>query len=273
MKKKVNSVFIALFCLCFSYNLFANDISDNPPFKLNPLNDGIILGVSGGLAGSAFLYRDVFHAKENNFVQVSYDKADVNGFDQIFMRPYSKTLHIVGTGTMILSMASPFALLCTPNSQWFTIGTMFAETLLLAQGTKEWIKNVVYRPRPYVYFDGYPQDKVDEGDWNCSFPSGHATMAFAGAAFLSYVFCQYYPESSWKYAVTGISFGIAALTGALRMASGNHYFTDVLVGALIGTSCGFLVPFMHTQNYYAVFQKKKVQSSVSPLGFNVKFNF
>ena len=51
MKKKVNSVFIALFCLCFSYNLFANDISDNPPFKLNPLNDGIILGVSGGLAG------------------------------------------------------------------------------------------------------------------------------------------------------------------------------------------------------------------------------
>ena len=73
--------------------------------------------------------------------------------------------------------------------------------------------------------------------------------------------------------MTGISFGIAALTGALRMASGNHYFTDVLVGALIGTSCGFLVPFMHTQNYYAVFQKKKVQSAVSPLGFNVKFNF
>ena len=58
------------------------------------------------------------------------------------MRPYSKTLHIVGTGTMILSMASPFALLCTPNSQWFTIGTMFAETLLLAQGTKEWIKKI-----------------------------------------------------------------------------------------------------------------------------------
>ena len=53
----------------------------------------------------------------------------------------------------------------------------------------------------------------------------------------------------------------------------QSYFTDVLVGALIGTSCGFLVPFMHTQNYYAVFQKKKVQSSVSPLGFNVKFNF
>ena len=98
-------------------------------------------------------------------------------------------------------------------------------------------------------------------------------MAFAGAAFLSYVFCQYYPESSWQYAVTGISFGIAALTGALRMASGNHYFTDVLSGALIGTTCGFLIPYMHTQDYYSLFQKKSIKTSASPLGFNVKFEF
>ncbi len=124
-----------------------------------------------------------------------------------------------------------------------------------------------------MYFDGFPQDKVDDGDWNCSFPSGHTTLVFAGAAFLSYVFSQYFPDSSWKYAVYGISFGMAALTGALRMCSGNYYFTDVLVGAIIGTSCVFLVPYMHTQNYYGMFQKKKVQTSVSPLGFNVKFSF
>ena len=41
----------------------------------------------------------------------------------------------------------------------------------------------------------------------------------------------------------------------------------------LGAGVHFLVPFMHTQDYYAVFQKKKVQPSVSPLGFNVKFNF
>ena len=30
------------------------------------------------------------------------------------------------------------------------------------------------------------------------------------------------------------------------MASGNHFLTDVLVGAAIGTVCGFAVPYMHT---------------------------
>ena len=51
----------------------------------------------------------------------------------------------------------------------------------------------------------------------------------------------------WKAAVAGFSFGIAALTGGLRMASGNHFFTDVLTGATIGTACGFIIPALHHQ--------------------------
>ena len=35
-----------------------------------------------------------------------------------------------------------------------------------------------------MYFDGYPMDKVADGDWDSSFPSGHTTLAFAGAAFV-----------------------------------------------------------------------------------------
>ncbi len=272
MKKRLIKIAFVFVCACFCARVFADDF-ENPPFKLNLLNDVIISGVSGTLAGSAFLYSDVFKAKENNYTENGYDKSDVNAFDQIFMNPYNKTLHYIGTGTMILSMASPLALLCAPSSQWLTIGVMFAETLLLAQGTKEWIKNVVYRARPYMYYDGFPEDKVSDGDWNCSFPSGHATMAFAGASFLSYVFTCYYPDSAWRFAVYGISFGTAVLTGVLRMCSGNHFFSDVIVGAVLGTGCGFLIPFMHSERFYSLFKKKNVQASVSPLGFNMKISF
>lgn len=272
MKKYLKKIIIAFVCVCLGAKFFADDF-DVSPFKLNVLNDSIILGVSGGLAGSAFLYSDIFKAKANNYEKNSYKKSDVIVFDQIFMNSYNKTLDFVGTGTMILSMASPFVLFCTPPSQWLTIGTMFAETLLLAQGVKEWIKNLVYRPRPYMYYENFPQDKIDDGDWNCSFPSGHTTLSFAGAAFLSYVFSCYYPKSSWKYAVYGISFGTAILTGILRMCSGNHFFTDVLAGAIIGTGCGFLIPFMHSKTYYSMFKKKKADVSISPLGFNLKFYF
>ena len=31
------------------------------------------------------------------------------------------------------------------------------------------------------------------------------------------------------------------------MASGNHFFTDVLAGAAIGTACGFIIPALHSQ--------------------------
>lgn len=272
MKKYLKKIAFSFLLVCLGARIFADDF-ENPPFKLNLLNDAVIFGVSGGLAGSAFLYGDVFKAKPNDYVENGYDKADVIVFDQIFMNRYNKTLHIIGTGAMILSMASPLALLCVPNSQWVTIGVMFAETLLLSQGIKEWIKNAVFRPRPYMYYDGFPRDKVESGDWNCSFPSGHTTMAFAGATFLSYVFTRYYSDSAWKYAVYGMSFGTAVLTGILRMCSGNHFFTDVLVGAIIGTGCGFLIPFLHSEAFYSIFKKKNVQTSVSPLGFNMKISF
>ena len=89
------------------------------------------------------------------------------------------------------------------------------------------------------------------------------------------VYCQCYPASKWTYAVAGVSFGLAALTGALRMASGNHFFTDVLVGAVLGTACGFAVPYMHTKLFYSNFEKKSggARAAVSPAGFTLSFDF
>ena len=254
--------------------LWASTYEYVQPFSLNPVNDGIQLGLGVTLSGSALVCDKFLHIKDNTFNADDLNKSDIAGLEQIFMRPYSKPLHIVGTGTMVLAMATPAVFGTMPSNEWMTIGTMYLETLLIANGIKEWTKLLVYRPRPYMYFDGYPQDKVDDGDWNCSFPSGHTTLAFAGAAFTTMVFCQCFPESKWKYAVAGGAFGIAAATGALRMASGNHFLTDVLVGAAIGTVCGFAVPYMHTQTFYGKFQKKAggARAAVSPAGFAVSFD-
>lgn len=276
IKKLRASVIICFFLL--ASNLFALDVDYVQPFKLNPLNDGIQLGVGIGLSGSAFVCDKFVHLKKNEYNASDWVKSDIPVFEQIFMRPYSKPLHIVGTGTMALSMAAPAVFAVMPYKEWFTIGTMYAETLLIANGIKEWTKLLVYRARPYMYFDGYPQDKLEDGDWNCSFPSGHTTLAFAGAAFTTMVYCQCFPKSKWKYAVAGASFGMAAVTGALRMASGNHFFTDVLAGAFIGTACGFLVPFLHSQLFYGKFEKESgegnsARAQISPAGFNMTFSF
>ncbi len=275
-KKSLRKIFIYSFLLVFVQNgLFANLFEYEQPFELNPVNDGILLGTGVALSGSALICNNILHLKENEYDSLKLNKSDIPVLDQVFMNPYSKPLHIVGTGTLILSMATPAIFAIMPGKEWLTIGTMYAETLLLANGIKEWLKFFVYRSRPYMYFDDYPLDKVEDGDWNCSFPSGHTTIAFAGAAFTTMVFSQCYPDSGWKYGVAGISFGLAALTGGLRMASGNHFFTDVLVGAILGTTCGFLVPYMHTKGFYAKFEKKSggVKAAITPTGLTISIKF
>lgn len=244
-------------------------------FALNPVNDSIQLGVGAALSGSALICDKFVHIKKNEFNPADWKKEDIPELEQIFMRPYSKPLHIVGTGTMGLALAAPAILALAPSNQWLTFGTMYLETLLIANGIKEWTKLLVYRARPYMYFDDFPQEKVEDGDWSCSFPSGHTTFAFAGAAFTTMVFCQCFPNSDWKYVVAGASFGLAALTGAMRMASGNHFLTDVLVGAVIGTAVGFTVPYLHTKSFYGKFEKKSGAASagLNPAGFTFTYNF
>ena len=245
------------------------------PFSLNPVNEGIQLGVGAALSGSALVCDKLLKIKDSDYHAEDWAKSDIAPLEQMFMRPYSKPLHIVGTGTMGLAMLTPAIFCVMPKNEWLTIGTMYVETILIANGIKEWTKLLVYRARPYMYYDDYPRDKVEDGDWNCSFPSGHTTFAFAGAAFTTMVYCQCFPESRWKYAVAGGAFGIAVLTGAFRMASGNHFISDVFVGALIGTACGFAVPYMHTKSFYGKFERKSKSTSaaLTPTGFTVSYNF
>lgn len=259
----------------YGASLFSEPLDYEQAFSLNPVNEGIQLGLGAVLSGSALVCDKFVDIKKNEYNPEDWEKSDIAVMDQLFMRPYSKPLHIVGTGTMALAMATPAIFAIMPGSEWLTIGVMYAETLLIANGIKEWTKLLVYRARPYMYFDDYPQDKLEDGDWNCSFPSGHTTFAFAGAAFTTMVFCQSFPASKWKYVVAGASFGMAVLTGAFRMASGNHFFTDVLVGAVIGSAVGFAVPYMHTKSFYGKFERKPktASASLTPAGFTVSYNF
>ena len=71
--------------------------------------------------------------------------------------------------------------------------------------------------------------------------------------------------------MTASSFGLATTVGIIRMSSGNHFATDVLAGAAIGTICGFIVPFFHSTTFRnMVGLNKNTDITVSPLGFNVR---
>ena len=242
---KAELVFLAASSL-FSLDCAA-DGNFGSPFCLDPVLDTSVIAAAAGLNGAVLYLDKVREVNQPGFEGKIYDPFEVNGFDRLFMKPYSSSIDDLGTYMGLVSVLSPTVLLAAPSDQWITIGTMYAETIALAYGFKELGKLCIGRARPFMYYDDYPKEAVQSHDWNKSFPSGHTTLAFAGASFTSYVFSKYFPDSSWKIPVIGSSFFMALSTAACRVASGDHFPTDVIAGAAAGTACGILVPWIHTR--------------------------
>ena len=71
-----------------------------------------------------------------------------------------------------------------------------------------------------------------------SFPSGHTSIAFMGAEFLS----QEYSQKSVWYGVAGYT--LAATTGVFRLYNRDHWFSDVVAGAgfgILSTKAAYLI--------------------------------
>ncbi len=67
-----------------------------------------------------------------------------------------------------------------------------------------------------------------------SFPSGHATLAFALATFLTW---YWHPA----IVVCFLLYAIASVVAIARVVVGVHYLTDIIVGTMIGTGASLLV--------------------------------
>lgn len=261
MKAFFKKIFSFSLLLVLSVPLFSNEDDGARPspfnlwgngevFALNPIMDSALLGTGVLLSGGDLILDNALKLNRQEYKGEIYDKDDVNALDRKFMNSYSKNLDRAGDLLLVASMATPVVLAATSKEEWLTCGVMYAETLLIANGIKEITKLCVTRARPYMYYepDTFPESDVDDGDWANSFPSGHCTMAFAGATFTSYTFCKYFPDSNLRFPVIAGSYAMAVGTASLRLASGNHFMTDVLTGAAIGSAVGFLVPWLHTFN-------------------------
>ncbi len=224
-----------------------------PPFALSALPDTALLtfGAAAAITGFALTKYSDFP----KWYERSYNKDSINSFDRLWYNRYSKNVDRAGDvavalGGYILPLAVFSGQTIAGNMDsmdFLTVGVMYAETWCFTYGIKNIIKTQIRRTRPYMYTSSWESDGVKSGDFVMSFPSGHSTDAFMGAAFLTYVFSEYYPESSLRWPLVAISYSIAVGTGVLRVASGNHFMTDVLSGATLGTAIGFFVPFIHTR--------------------------
>lgn len=133
----------------------------------------------------------------------------------------------------------------SPELERFGKDTLvIAQTYASAYLLTNIMKVLARRLRPFNYDPRFVSRRRD-GDSRLSFPSGHTSMAFAGAATLSVLLDQRFPGEEWAIGAAMGGFAVASAVGVSRVLAGRHFPTDVLVGAAIGTTLGLLVPRFH----------------------------
>ena len=134
------------------------------------------------------------------------------------------------------------------NARFANFGIVYGQdvtTNLVLNGIS---KLTFRRPRPYTY--GLPvKDDLDPRERNVSFYSGHTSTAFTAAVAGSLLYAESGPTRTGKLIVWGSDMLLAGATSNLRIRAGKHYYSDVLVGALVGTGIGVLVPVLHGLRY------------------------
>jgi membrane-associated phospholipid phosphatase len=109
----------------------------------------------------------------------------------------------------------------------------------------EWLKVLVHRKRPVLY-TGAAAAAAPYRNNQQSFPSGHTSVAFAVAT--SYLVIAQREHLPHRARNATFLFGGATGIGALRMAGGRHFPTDVIGGAVLGSAIGWLVAAVHPRS-------------------------
>lgn len=99
----------------------------------------------------------------------------------------------------------------------------------------EILKHVVKEPRPFITHPELLSHVIGVPPSSYSFPSGHASAAFAGALVIGYFF------KKWRVWVYLLATCIAISRPFLLV----HYPTDVIAGAIIGLISGILAFFFY----------------------------
>lgn len=145
----------------------------------------------------------------------------------------AKTLSSTATP---VSLALPAGLLIvgfsTKNKTLQQQGWQALGGFVIASAATQITKRIVLRQRPFIAQPSLFVARIEGEEPNYSFPSGHATTAFATATTLAINYRKWYviiPAYAWAGAI-----------GYSRMRLGVHYPSDVLAGAVTGAAGAWL---------------------------------
>jgi membrane-associated phospholipid phosphatase len=196
------------------------------------------------------------------------DRTKINWLDRPFAGRYAPGWTTAGTiVSAAVLVAQPMSLLPFETPAHAANDTVvLAQSVLFSNALSVIFEVGARRPRPWLYGTAAPLSERMDANSSFSFWSGHTAASFA-ATFASWrTLGRLGVPTRARYVVFGLSLAASTFVAMSRVASGDHFPTDVMVGAGVGTSFGFLAPALHGRGVAVVPSVTADASSVSMVG-------
>jgi membrane-associated phospholipid phosphatase len=126
-----------------------------------------------------------------------------------------------------------------------TDAVIIVESIAWAATITHIFRYAVRRPRPYLYFDNVYPDHRNTADATMSFWSGHSSELVAFGVSTAYILTRRHKSLALRITAWSVAAALGVTEGILRVGSGDHFFSDVVIGTAVGVASGLAVPAVH----------------------------
>jgi hypothetical protein len=219
----------------------------NEVYHLKPAVDVPIIAV--GTVWALYALPKVYSKGGSTEEQIlSLNKNNINGFDRWAVYPYSDTYNTISYYPFYASIPLPFVFFLTgekTRNDFWKLSYLYWETMAVTGMFGVSATYFVDKYRPYAYTSETAMDKRMSQNAKNSFYAGHVEIVAVSTFFISKVYSDYYPESNIKWVFYGAASVVTGATAYLRLWGGQHFPSDILLGAGMGALSGILVPQAH----------------------------
>jgi membrane-associated phospholipid phosphatase len=198
---------------------------------------------------------------------------NINSFDRYAVGKLNMDADIASDVLFATNLALPHVLglidqlVSEPEDGWIGYAKdemVLIQTTGISLALNALVGMIVRRPRPLVYDENAPEHLRTGGTSSLSYFSGHVAVSMAVLTSYNTIFTMRHPDSDLLvplWVTTYLSVGAVAW---LRVESGNHFPTDVIVASVSGATVGFLVPYLH---FVDEEERDAPSVSIVPTGF------
>ena len=181
------------------------------------------------------------------------------------LRDFSNASGFLGDpGSVILSAGLYFAGLGAHSRELAALGMHTGESVVLGGVIAELVKGEAGRARPSISPTNSRVFKSGKGfssDDYGSFPSAETTAAFAAATALSRGFSRDWPNHARL--MTGVAYTGATLVAGSRLYKDEHWASDVVAGAGLGTFSAIFVDRFNRRYPNNIFERVFLPAAVT----------